>query len=368
MSFCKSNFQRVKLAFSALIWMGLMWTGCAITPLGPSATESGLSPGTGVGTTRYLSGGLWYQDIDPASTDPSITDSAPGDDRTIIPGRKHWVGLDTSVAPLGKLVLFLGGTASDPSNYRDLLSTAAEAGYHIIDLCYPNKVSMADFAQGNSSFFGPLHEELITGADASDLIAVTPANAIQNRFQKLLVYLSLQYPSMDWDRFFTQEGGLTKIHWADVVVAGFSQGAGHAAYIAKKVAVARVLLFSGVVDCGYTTDPPAWFSADWLLDGNWATGMSRFCYFINANDGYIAALQTNLSKTGFPTVNVDSPFSDINGHRILVTYYKPNNDPDGAIAHCSTAEDSSTKRNIYGTALYKPVWAYMFAPTSLGGL
>src|SRR3989454_8797409 len=53
---------------------------------------------------------------------------------------------------------------------------------------------------------GNLRLEVLTGADVSANVSVTPANSIDNRLAKLLGYLADQYPAEGWSRFMEDDG------------------------------------------------------------------------------------------------------------------------------------------------------------------
>ena len=101
----------------------------------------------------------------------------------------------------------------------------------------------------------------------SDKISVRPANSILNRLQKLLVYLVKQDPDGGWGEFVADGQPV----WSRIVVAGHSQGAGHAAYLGKMFPVDKVLMFSGPQDYFDDLDKPA----PWLARPS-ATPPSRY--------------------------------------------------------------------------------------------
>ena len=117
----------------------------------------------------------------------------------------------------------------------------------------------------------------MTGAPVSEKINVDPANSILNRLQKLLVYLVNHDPDGGWGEFV--DGGQPV--WSHIVVAGHSQGSGHAAYIGKMFKVDEVLMFSGPQDYLDDLDKPA----PWLARPS-ATPPSRFFAFLNENDPF----------------------------------------------------------------------------------
>jgi hypothetical protein len=92
-----------------------------------------------------------------------------------------------------------------------------------------------------------------------------------------LAYLIKQDPEAGWDEFVADGQPV----WSRIVIAGHSQGSGHAAYIGKMYAVDRVLMFSGPQDYLDDLDEPA----PWQTRQS-ATPPSRFFAFLNLKDPF----------------------------------------------------------------------------------
>lgn len=75
-------------------------------------------------------------------------------------------------------------------------------------------------------------------------VANTQSETIVNRLVKLLSYLQEHDAPRRWDGYLLNG----EPNWSRIVVSGLSQGAGMAAYIAKRKAVARAVLFSSPWD------------------------------------------------------------------------------------------------------------------------
>jgi hypothetical protein len=82
------------------------------------------------------------------------------------------------------------------------------------------------------------------GISLAPAIDNTGAESIVNRLVKLLAYLDRQDPQQKWGGYL--ENGAPS--WSRIALAGQSQGAGMAAYIAKEHVLARVILFSSPWD------------------------------------------------------------------------------------------------------------------------
>jgi len=206
--------------------------------------------------------------IDPQQTDPAIAK---------VHG-PHLALYDPQVASVHRLFVFLPGTESRAESSTTIDSTFAKWGYHSIGLDYENNVITVACAHSqDSACFDHYREAIVTGAPVSEKISVDPANSILNRLEKLLLYLEKTDPDGGWDEFV--EAG--KPAWSRIVIAGHSQGSGHAAYIGKTFSVDRVLIFSGPQNYFDDLDEPA----PWLSEPS-ATPLSRYFAFLNENDPY----------------------------------------------------------------------------------
>ena len=216
--------------------------------------------------------------------------------------------------------------------------------YHAISIDYENNVIAVSCAHSlNPATFGRYHAAIITGAPVSAKVKVSAANSILNRFQKLLIYLVKHDPRGGWGQFVKND----RPAWPHIIVAGHSQGSGHAAYIGKLFRVDRVLMFSGPQDYMDNLHRPA----RWLLRKS-ATPPSRFFAFLALKDPFNVRHQIancmvlmHLSK---PATLMVKPGEVIHGnHPILI-----NNIPT---------------KNPHGSTLlpqFKSIWKYMATATT----
>jgi hypothetical protein len=206
--------------------------------------------------------------IDPQQTDAAIAQ---------VHG-PHVAVYDPQVPSVHRLFVFFTGTGARAETSLAIDSAFASWGYHAIGLDYENSVLAVACAHSqDSACFDHYRETIVTGAPGSEKISVDPANSILNRLQKLLVYLVKTDPDGGWDEFVA--GGQPV--WSRIVVAGHSQGSGHAAYIGKMFQVDKVLMFSGPQDYLDDLDEPA----PWQSRPS-ATPPSRFFAFLNENDPF----------------------------------------------------------------------------------
>lgn len=204
--------------------------------------------------------------VAPHGTDPAIeTVHGP-----------HIALYDPQAAPLHRLVLFLVGTRGKAADSLAFDSVFAKWGYHAISLDYEDNVIAISRAHSlDRTSFDRYRDSIVTGDPVSATIHVDSDNSILNRFQKLLVYLVKHDPGGGWDEF-VHHG---QPDWTHIMVAGHSQGAGHAAYIGKLYRVDRVLMFSGPQDYMDDLHQPA----PWLSQKS-ATFPSGFFAFLNSQD------------------------------------------------------------------------------------
>lgn len=190
----------------------------------------------------------------------------------------HIVVYDPQVASNHRLFVFLVGTGAKAESSLTIDSAFAGWGYRAVSLDYENTVVAASCVHSTDiACFDDYRDEIVTGAQVSPKIIVNRANSILNRLQKLLVYLAQHDPKGGWGEFVTDG----QPDWSRVVIAGHSQGSGHAAYIGKMFRVDRVLMFSGPQDYLDGFEKPA----PWQGRAS-ATPASRYFAFLNVNDPF----------------------------------------------------------------------------------
>jgi len=222
-----------------------------------------------------------------------------------------------------RLFLFIGGTNSSSSNnYSALRLRAANLGFDVINLSYPNKVAAASLANDMDSLaFDKYRQEICFGTSLSSAVAVDSFNSIYTRTLKLLHYLNQTYPTQNWGQYLRSAN---QLNWSKIAVGGHSQGSGHACYLAKKFLVHRVLMFSGPNDYSNTYSN----SAPWLRQ----TGITPIGYhysYLSIKDEVVSYGKqfTNISGLGM-LVSDDSTHADVlpspfNNSHCLYTTQKP---------------------------------------------
>lgn len=271
----------------------------------------------------------------------------------------HVAYIDSKVKPRNQLVVFMTGTNGKGTGAIFFCSTAAELGYHVVNVTYPTDVpATAARKEKDPDAMKNFRLEIIEGGDKSKFVDVDRANSIENRLIKLLQYLDKNRPTEKWGQFLDGKG---QIEWSKTVPAGHSQGAGHAALIAIRHKVARVVMTGGPKDYNrYTGKPAAWYTEP-------KTPINRFFNFNHIQDkqgcDYEEQLEIchvmGMDKAGGP-VSVDTEKPPYKNTRILTTNY-PGTPMESIPAHVSVMADGTAPRNPDGSLMFKPVWVYMLS-------
>jgi hypothetical protein len=267
---------------------------------------------------------------------------------------------DSAVGLKQRLFVMLSGTGGIPRNQRMILRSGSTRGYHAISLSYPNDQVITALCANSpvDDCIGLVRREIVTGEDASPLVRINVPNSIQGRLFALLTYLSVTYPNEDWNLFLAAG----RPDWTKITIAGHSQGAGHAAYMAKLYSLDRTVMFSSPVDPGTATGS----RTPWLSLPN-VTSVSRQFGFTHTADELApySAVTSNWAIIGLglfgAPVSVDT--GSYEGSRQLLTSVAPNpNNLENSPAHSATVVDFSTPLTSQGEPLYRPVWIYLAFP------
>jgi len=300
--------------------------------------------------------GQTLQLVQPSQTDPNIT----------LFNNYHFIYLNTNGMARPQLFVFLPGTGGTPSGYQDVLKTAANLGFPAVGLMYDDPDTMNSLCghATNANAYQEARLAVINGGTNSfndggtiTSISISTANSITNRLVKLLLYLATNNPSLNWTQYLSASAGL---NWPQIIIAGHSQGAGHAGLIGKTQPVARSLMFAD-------TD---WWTPNGQLPGqpaNWITSPGvtppeYFFGFVHTNDPLIPYPEELATWTGYGLtqfggpVLVESNSVPYNGSHEFTTGLTPQ---DGTNYHGATVVDSATPLEPDGTPVYQPVWQFM---------
>ena len=258
--------------------------------------------------------------------------------------KKHYVVRNNQIH-LNKLLLFIGGSYSSPEQYKIICDYGASIGLDVISLSYPNNVATAPLGSSSDRFvFDKYRDEICFGNPVSDKVDVNHFNSINTRAVKLLEYLHLQFPDQNWNQYLTSSNTL---QWNKIIVAGHSQGSGHACYLGKINLVDRVVMFSGPNDYSTFHNEPA----NWISQiGN--TPLNKQFSLLHTQDEIVSfSYQVEivrdlglLSPSEMPTLvdNLSPPYSNSNSLSVNIP---------AILNHNST---------VGGNPILPEVWKYMF--------
>lgn len=294
----------------------------------------------------------------PSATDPAIkTFDIP-----------HSVYFRAPAAEDRGLLIFIPGT--NPAKGEPQMGDGAPAfcrwaanlGYRVIFVRYPNDIPAAAAGRMSSDpdAFAKFRWTLLEGG-TDPAITVPRAESFENRAIKLLLTLRQRHSNQGWGGF-VKDG---KLDWPQITVAGLSQGAGHAALIATRYPVKRVVCFGGPKDYSFKFNAPAaWYA-------HTVTPPSRYFAFNHQQDRQGCNYQQqieNLRQLGILQVagqsQVDKDTPPYHHAHVLFTNY-PGTPVPSAIAHGSVLRGDVGRAVHAGPPRFSPVWTYMLtAPTS----
>jgi hypothetical protein len=290
--------------------------------------------------------------VSPAETDPAIRSAL----------HDHYAVVNPWASRRGVLFLFFPGTKSHAMNYKMLCETAADRGFHAISLQYVNDVSANQKCSGsrNLECHENMRREVLFGADFSPHVNVSRPNSAENRLVKLLRYLADQYPLDGWEQYLTA-GDVPR--WSRILVAGHSQGGGHAALLGKYYSTAGVIMFASM-DYNFTLDK----AGSWINKRS-NTPIEKFFAAAHTMDEVmpIMAMRKYWNAFGFkdigPVINIDVigfPYANSN---TLITSIKPTRPvkpgKNSAVYHNLLCMDADTPLLKDGKPALHDLWVYL---------
>lgn len=194
------------------------------------------------------------------------------------------------------LLVWLPGTRGKPEYTRKLMTVVAEQGYRAVGLEYNDVPAVNQVCPkvDDRSCSERFREMRAWGTGGFALVSNSVEESIVARLTALLKDLAKRHPDEDWGAYLTAEG---KPEWSKIALAGQSQGAGMAAFLAKKEKVLRVVLFSSPIDATRGRLAP------WL---SWpsATPADRWYAERNSREPFNAALVESYPVLGVPADHV----------------------------------------------------------------
>ena len=263
--------------------------------------------------------------VKPSVADPSVHQF---DDPNVVVANPQ-------AGPDAPLAIFMPGTGGRPTNVLPLLGVIAGQGYRVIGLTYDDEPAgnLTCTRQMPSSCLALFREMRVYGSGTGGPVSNPPDEAIVARLSALLSYLAKAHPDAGWGGYIAADG---TPKWDRIVVSGLSQGAGMAAFIAKRVAVQRVVLFSSPWDVAGPDDRPA----PWLALPS-ATPSDRWWA-----ERHVREKTTGLLQAAYAALNIP-------GDHILLF---DRGLPPGTPANNVNPYHGSTVRNVD----YTPQWRQLY--------
>lgn len=289
-----------------------------------------------------------------------------------------------------KLLVYIPGTTDRPELSSCLLKSAAENHQGpVIGLSYQYLSSGDSFRNGKCASLNTTedqiecldeqHKDAIDGGNygATHLKGdgsafwgeVLPENSLTRRLGDLLAHLHTTHPDKGWGGFSQSDGEVNEPNWSRIAVMGHSQGAGHAAYLAKAKPLFGAVMISGPQD--ECTDCPEgtkfWIDEAPLFDSIYtALGHASEPLILPMKDNWArmnASMRNNWRSAEPKDVDfgLDISYYDACNSPLVTNVKYGSTSTCGGKEHCSTAIDDSVpfieKSNGEKHYLYeKTVW------------
>jgi hypothetical protein len=217
------------------------------------------------------------------------------------PSVRHFLGRNVALfdraTAAGELLVYLPGTGGNALEAGLFLSAAADTGYHVIGLQYNTTPPGTEFCEtaAEPDCFARFREKRSWGDDATSEIGDLPQEAIVTRLTHLLETLAARYPTEGWEHYLVNGAP----NWPMIALTGQSQGAGMAAFIAKRVPLARVILSSSPWDHA----SPSGRLAPWLSEQS-ATPPEHWFGVYHAKEHMAAVLARAYAALGVPPSHI----------------------------------------------------------------
>jgi hypothetical protein len=252
-----------------------------------------------------------------------------------------------SGARLNKLFLFIPGSQSITDEYQAVCNFAANLGYDVLNISYPNKTAVVLLAQSKDSLvYDKFRQELCYGTPLSNDVNIDTLNSIYTRTVNLLNYLNKKYPAQHWSQYLINS---KTPDWTKITVGGHSQGGGHACYFGKHHPVERVLMFSSPNDYNrYFSKSAGWLSAAGI------TPLNKQYVYLNLMDEVAPFPEQfqNMKALGlspaYDTTNVNNYAAPYKHSHLLYA------------THTAESIYKFHKSTAGFNVLNYPVWYYMF--------
>lgn len=205
----------------------------------------------------------------------------------------HVIGFPKDLSSIKGVWIHFGGSYGKPHNPNNggeiasllWLNELMNQGYLVLQLAYANQKAVnLDYCKAGTpgsqidrcSY--KVRQEILKGEDLTDLLDVNPANSYFHRLDAAIDYLKQQGIPLP------QALSSGAVDWSKIVVSGHSQGAGHAAMMAKYTRVRAACLIGGPYDTPDIVNLQTPLIADWYLDPEQETPIKYYGAFVVDTD------------------------------------------------------------------------------------
>lgn len=256
-----------------------------------------------------------------------VTTASGGD------ARHYYCTPTTTAAWNGQLVIYIVGAREDPGLAHAFAERACTRGYAAVAPAYRNERAIRDLCEDDADCYGAVRREIVYGDDVDDHLRVDPSDGMLHRIDTIADRLATTVPAV-WEPIRDQ---LRRRDLSRVVVAGFSQGSGHALVLARDFEVGRVVLMSGVLDrvrSSTATHGPVTWLAGWAASHPKTPGTRMFT-INHADDPFTqpAELAANYAQLGVPDATCEVTEEPPSGecHRFVIHTAACTNRIDGHV-------------------------------------
>jgi hypothetical protein len=290
------------------------------------------------------------------------------------PCAPHLVWYPGVVQPKDVLVVYLPGTGAVPGIQTYVQLAAVHAGYRTIGLSYDNQEDVdgacSPFPNCSTACGTRARQEIVLGTSVSSEVTVLRGDSVLERLYRLLENLDSIEPTVGWDAYYVPTAGNitpANIVWSKIIIAGFSQGAGHAAYISHTRQVHGLFVIDGAGEtCLDNLGNEV--AAEWSTTGPDASATRPKYGVAHQNHAVPTPLTWTALGLGTTGVTMDDPVTDvIDADPPPLITHTAQLDPDGPGGFCtdhrSMGRDSCMPTNLSGVpAASSAAFARLFAP------
>ncbi len=226
--------------------------------------------------------------LPPGATCVALTPAATGADPAGANAGDPHYALVPAGAGSGALVLFFNGSGGSPAGAigdleKNVYTAALAEGHHVLALSYRSDDAIGRLCPDDDPCFLPTRTAIVTGKPqagaAAAVASIGLTEGIYARTTLALRGLARGASTASFAQFVTGAADFGEaIVWSRVIVAGHSQGGGHAALLGRLNAVRRIVPLSSPCDSVGET-PATWLTYD---PTTWKTNPATAAYVFSA--------------------------------------------------------------------------------------